>query len=86
MAMVTAAVVGVIANLALWFALHVLFRQVTQEQLGLLRLFRPDLPSLDWQVAIVAVAAMLMVFRLRLGMLRVLAMCALMGLGLSYIA
>jgi chromate transporter len=86
MAMVTAAVVGVIANLALWFALHVLFRQVTQEQLGMLRLFRPDLQSLDWQVAIVAVAAVLMVFRLRLGMLTVLATSALMGLALSYIA
>ncbi|QMW24337.1 chromate efflux transporter [Sandaracinobacteroides saxicola] len=38
---ISAAVVGVMANLALWFALHLLFHTVEAEQWGLLRLWRP---------------------------------------------
>ena len=47
LAMVTAAVVGVIANLALWFALHVLFRHVTDVSFGVATLTWPDWRSAD---------------------------------------
>ena len=86
MAMVTAAVVGVIANLAAWFTLHVLFGQVVEQKVGIMRLHQPAWGSLDWRVLVVAVAAALMIFRLRLGMLTVLAVSALMGIALSALA
>ena len=47
LAMVTAAVVGVIANLALWFALHVLFRDVSEVSFGIATLTWPDWRSAD---------------------------------------
>lgn len=86
LAMVTAAVVGVIGNLALWFSLHVLFREVSEQQLGVVHLLQPVWQSLDWRVAVVAALAAVMLFRLRLGMLPVLGGSALMGLGLSFVA
>ncbi len=49
LACVTAAVVGVIANLSLWFALHVLFTRVIQTQQGI---DLPELASLDWRAAL----------------------------------
>ena len=79
---ITAAVVGVILNLALWFALHVVFRQVvTVEFLGM----RPDLPvpaSMDWRAAVLAAAAMLAMLRFRAGMFLTLAGSALAGVTL----
>lgn len=47
---ITAAVVGVILNLSLWFALHVLFASVSRETAGPLVLWQPELASLDWRV------------------------------------
>lgn len=47
LAAISAAVVGVIANLSLWFALHVLFGTVTTRSLGPLSLDLPRLASLD---------------------------------------
>ncbi len=44
---ITAAVVGVIANLSLWFALHVLFSTVSIETFGPIRFILPDITSLD---------------------------------------
>ena len=58
---ITAAVVGVILNLTLWFALHVLFRTVRETQLGVLRLWVPDAATLNWQaVALMALSAVLL--------------------------
>jgi chromate transporter len=47
LAAITAAVVGVIANLSRWFALHVLFRSVDTVTAGPLRLILPDLVTLN---------------------------------------
>src|SRR5690606_19608512 len=49
LAAVTAAVVGVIANLALWFALHVMFARVSVVESGVLRLQVPEFASFDWR-------------------------------------
>ena len=57
LAAVTAAVVGVIANLSLWFALHVLFAEVATLQLGPVRLLWPDPASLRLVPAGLAVLA-----------------------------
>jgi chromate transporter len=57
LAAITAAVVGVIANLSLWFALHVLFATLPERTLGPLRLILPDLTSLRLLPALIAVFA-----------------------------
>ena len=57
---ITAAVVGVIANLSLWFALHVLFGAVDERHAGPVRLWVPDASSVDWiAVGLAALAAVL---------------------------
>ena len=80
LAMVTAAVVGVILNLALWFALHALFRQVDTWHAGVLRVPVPDLSSIDGMAAAIAVAAAVALLRFKAPMLLVLAACAGAGL------
>lgn len=58
---ITAAVVGVILNLSLWFALHVVFGTVTKTEIGVLRLWVPDPATLNWQaVALIALSAVLL--------------------------
>ncbi|WP_411971033.1 chromate efflux transporter [Mesorhizobium sp. CA16] len=77
---ITAAVVGVIMNLALWFALHVVFGKVASVGWGV---EVPVLSSLDWRAALLSGAAMVAMFRLKLGMLPTLAGSALAGLALQ---
>ena len=58
---ITAAVVGVILNLSLWFALHVVFGTVTKTETGVLRLWVPDGTTLNWDaVALIALSAVLL--------------------------
>lgn len=80
---VTAAVVGVILNLALWFALHVLFATVGTWTLGPVSLPRPLLASLDPWAAALAGGAMLALFRFKLGMIPTLALCGALGLAIK---
>lgn len=77
---ITAAVVGVILNLALWLALHALFDQVAVSRHFGLILTLPVWNSIDWAAALIAVAALLAVFLLRLGVFAVLAGACLAGL------
>jgi chromate transporter len=86
LAAVTAAVVGVIANLTVWFALHVLFGEVDAVRVGQLRLYQPLLASFDWRAALIAAVAGLLAFRLGWSVLRILAVCAALGLGFASIA
>ncbi len=76
---ITAAVVGVVMNLALWFALHVVFGAVRVVGLGM---EVPVLSSLDWRAALLASAAMVAMLKLKVGMLPTLAGSALAGLAL----
>ncbi len=83
---VTAAVVGVIANLSLWFALHVLFARVDVRHLGPLRLFVPDVASLDVVALALSVVALVLIFALRWSIVATLGVCgaaALLWLGLA---
>ena len=64
---ITAAVVGVILNLAVWFGLHVLFRQVAEAHFGPLSLDVTQLASLDLVAIILFAAAAIALFRFRLG-------------------
>lgn len=83
LAAVTAAVVGVIANLALWFALHVLFTRVGEARLGPFSFSAPEWTSLDWRAAVLTALALVLTFALKWGVVRVLAACAAGGLVLS---
>jgi chromate transporter len=74
LAAITAAVVGVIANLALWFATHVLFER--QTAFGL-----PDLSSIRTLPALLTAIAMAMLFGLKWNLGRTLAVSALLGAG-----
>jgi chromate transporter len=60
---IMAAVVGVILNLSVWFGLHVVFRHVDEVRLGWLRLWVPQLTSLDLGAAAIALLAAVATFR-----------------------
>jgi chromate transporter len=83
---ITAAVVGVILNLAIWFSLHTLFRELRPLRFGGARLDVPVLDSLDPASALLTAAALLAVFRFKVGMIPTLAACALAGLLLRVVA
>jgi len=76
LAAITAAVVGVIAQLALWFAGHVLFTRFLPSVL-------PELASFDWRAGLIALIAALMLFGFKRGILVTLAMCGGLGLALG---
>ena len=80
---ITAAVVGVILNLAVWFALHLLFREVGSFQGGGLQVAVPHWSSLDPAALVLTLLAMLAVLRFKLGTLTLLVVAAVLGLGLS---
>jgi chromate transporter len=67
LAAITAAVVGVILNLAVWFGLHVLFRDVAETRIGPLSLDVPRLASLDPVALLLFAAAALALFQWRVG-------------------
>ena len=77
---ITATVVGVILNLAIWFGLHVLFRDLATVAAGPVQLLVPKLASIDPVAAILAAAAALALIRFKVGMLKVLAASAAAGL------
>ncbi len=77
---ITAAVVGVIANLAVWFAVHSLFAEVVQIEGFGLALELPVPGSLDPAALTLTVLALLAVFRFRLGTGWTLAGAALLGM------
>ena len=77
---ITAAVVGVIANLALYFSVHTLFARTTRADWGPVSLELPVLDAIRPVAVVIALAAAVMIFRLRWSVLRTLGVCALLGL------
>jgi chromate transporter len=78
LAAITTAVVGVVAHLAAWFAVHVLFLRPEAGPLGL-----PDVMSFDWRAVAIAAVAALLLFGLKRSVAEVLAVAALAGLLLA---
>jgi chromate transporter len=79
LAAITAAVVGVILNLAVWFGLHVLFAEVrTLEGFGA-SFDVPVFATIDPAALVLMLAAVLAVFRFKVGILAVLAACSAAG-------
>jgi chromate transporter len=77
---ITAAVVGVVLNLAIWFALHTLFREAREVAAGPLRFDLPVPASVDLAACVLAALALVAMFRFRLGAPVVLAGCAAAGM------
>ena len=77
---ITAAVVGVIANLALWFSLHVLFGKVVDHQIGALTLPLPVVSTIDNAAVLIAGAAAFLLVVLKLNMPLVLLLAACFGI------
>lgn len=77
---VTAAVVGVILNLAIWFAVHVIWREVIDWKLGPLSIDLPVMASFNPAAAALSIFALVAVFRVKLGMTAVLSGAAVAGI------
>jgi chromate transporter len=79
---ITAAVVGVILNLSIWFALHTLFRQTVEMRRFGFAFDAPILSSVDGPALMLAIAAAIAIFRFKVGMLSVLAASCAAGVAL----
>jgi chromate transporter len=82
---ITAAVVGVILNLAVWFSLHVIFTQVEPVALATLGPLTLSVPqpvwsTLDWQALVIAVLSAVLIFRYHLGIGKTLLAAGALGL------
>jgi chromate transporter len=85
LAAITAAVVGVILNLTIWFALHVLFARVEEVQAGPLRWYAFDPAALDWKAGALALVAAFLMLRLHRGLVETVAAMALAGILLRFL-
>jgi chromate transporter len=80
LAAITAAVVGVILNLSVWFALHVLFGQVQERHVGVLRWYAFDPLALDLKATALALVAAVLAFGFHRSLIEVVAIMAAMGI------
>ena len=80
LATITASVVGVILNLAVWFALHVLFASVDELWIGPLRLIMPDPATLDPWSLFIATASMLAMLLFKVGIVPTIAGAGALGI------
>jgi chromate transporter len=83
LAAITAAVVGVILNLTVWFSLHVLFGDVREERTGILRWYRFDPLDIDLKIVALAAIAAFLTFRLHRSLIEVIAVMALLGMAVQ---
>jgi chromate transporter len=83
---ITAAVVGVILNLACWFALRTLFGDVVDHQVGPLHISVPIWSTIDWAALALSAGACVAMLRFGVGMIWTLAVCLGLGMGWSLVA
>jgi chromate transporter len=79
---ITAAVVGVIANLSLFFSIHTLFTDTRSHDWGPIHITGPEWSTISLRAVVVAALAFVLVFRYKLSVLRVLGICAMVGASL----
>jgi chromate transporter len=84
LAAITAAVVGVILNLTVWFALHVLFGQVAEVHTGPLRWYAFDPLALDLRVSALALVAAVLAFVLHRGLVELVLVMAAAGILIKF--
>jgi chromate transporter len=79
LASIMAAVVGVIANLFAWFALHLFFAKTSMTDFGMIHILTPDLASLDLRVIAITLVCAFLAFGRGLGLFWLLGLAALAG-------
>ena len=83
LAAITAAVVGVILNLTVWFALHVLFAEVNEVRTGPLRWYAFDPSTVDPVVSALALVAAVLAFGLHRGLIELIVIMAALGVAVK---
>ena len=79
LASLVAVVVGVIANLFAWFALHVFFAETSMTNIGMIHILTPDLASLDLRVIAITLGCTFLAFGRGLGLFWLLGLATLAG-------
>ena len=86
LAAITAAVVGVILNLTIWFVLHVLFADVTEARAGPLRWYAFDPLAIDLKVSALALIAAALAFVLHRGLVELVVIMAALGIAVRLLS
>jgi len=84
LAAITAAVVGVILNLTIWFVLHVLFPNVAEVRAGPLRWYAFDPLAIDLTVSVLAIVAAVLAFVFHRGLVQLVAIMAALGIAVRF--
>jgi len=84
LAAITAAVVGVILNLTIWFVLHVLFAHIVEVRSGPLRWYSFDPWTLDLKAAALAILAAILAFRFHRGLIELVVVMATLGIAVRF--
>ena len=74
-----------ILNLSVWFALHVLFGEVTEKHAGPLRWFAFDPLAIDLKATALALIAAMLAFKLHRGLIEVVGVMAVLGIAVKYV-
>ncbi|MEP4703300.1 MAG: chromate efflux transporter [Hyphomicrobiales bacterium] len=82
---IMAAVVGVILNLTVWFALHVFFAATETKKIGVFKVLTPDIASLDWRVLVLSIVSCIMLLVLHRGILMTLAVAAGLAVAMHFL-
>ena len=86
LAAITAAVVGVVLNLSVWFAVHTLFARTLVVRAAGMQMAVPRLETVSWPAVAITALSFVLLFRLRLGMLQTLGIAALAGAAWTLLA
>lgn len=85
MSAITAAVVGVILNLAVWLGVHVVFAEMAEHHIAGLRLLVPDWASLNVASLLLTIGALVAMLHFKVGMVPTLAATAALGILYVYV-
>ena len=81
---ISAAVVGVIANLSIWFAMHALFQSVSYEKIGPIRILIPEMATINVPIILLTAFAAGLIVRLKVNVISTLILLAIASYGLSF--
>jgi chromate transporter len=81
---ITAAVVGVILSLSLWFGLHVLFVEVSRNKFWFMNIWQPDVSSINVLVLIFSILSYYLLIIRHINIIYVLGICSLLGVLTSF--
>ena len=77
---ITAAVVGVILNLVIWFSLHVIFGEVNEKTIGVIHLYIPVWNTIEWAALFISAGALVATFKYNIGMIPTLLVSGAVGI------